>query len=128
MRKGERLTKATDELLSRLSMWRKNRRPRTPIPPELWDGAVELATAQGLWKTARALRLDYNALKKRVDARTSEHPTSPVPQFVEIFSPLSYQIAECILDVESARGARLRIEMKNMALSGLASIIREFAG
>jgi hypothetical protein len=129
MRKNQRLTKATDELLERLSAWRKAHRPRSRLPVELWDGAVNLAVKQGLWKTARALRLDYNALKKRINTRTSECPAvTPVPQFIEFLSPLSGQIAECALEVESARGARLRIEMKNVAASGLAFIIREFAG
>ena len=128
MKENRRLIKATDELLERLSAWRKTHRPRTPLPPELWNRAAELATEQGLGKTARALRLDYSALKKRTDARTSGLSVSPVPQFVELFSPLSSQIAECALEVESTHGARLRITMKHVAASGLASIIREFAG
>ncbi|HEY9162143.1 MAG TPA: hypothetical protein VIS94_13790 [Desulfomonilia bacterium] len=128
MRESRRLIEATDELLEELSVWRKAHRPHTPLPPELWDQAVNLATRQGLWKTARALRLDYNALKKRADARTSEPATPDVPQFIEILSPLSGQIAECTLEVISTRGARMLIEMKNVASSGLASIIREFAG
>lgn len=128
MRESRKLTKATDELRERLDAWRKAHRPRMRLPAELWDRAAELATEQGLWKTARALRLDYYALKKRASTRTSERPASPVPQFIEFLSPLSGQIAECALEVESPRGALLRIEMKNVAASGLASIIREFAG
>ncbi len=128
MREDQRFSKATDELREQLYKWRKSHRPPTPLPQELWDRAAELATELGLWKTARALRLDYAALKRRIDTRISKRPLSPVPQFVELFAPLSGQIAECILDVESVRGARLRVEMKNVAASGLASIIREFAG
>lgn len=128
MRESRRLINDTDELRERFDAWRKTRQPQAPIPPELWDRAAELAAEQGLWKTARALRLDYNALKKRVNARTPERPALPGPQFVELLAPLSGQIAECSLEVESAQGARLRIEMKNIAASGLASIIREFTG
>lgn len=128
MTKIQRLAKATEELRERFDTWRKTRRSPTPIPPELWDRAVDLANEQGLWKTARALRIDYNALKKRANARASERPVSPVPQFVELLAPLPEQIAECILEVESTRGSRLRIEMKNMAASGLVPIVREFAG
>lgn len=128
MRENRKLTQATDELRGRLDVWREAHRPRTRLPAELWDRAVELVAEQGLWKTSRALRLDYSALKKRAGARTSERPASPVPQFIEFLSPLSDHIAECALEVESTRGARLRIEIKNVAASGLASIIREFAG
>ena len=128
MKENRRLTKATDELLERLSAWRKTHRLRTPLPPELWNRAAELATEQGLGKTARALHLDYTALKKRVNAHTFKRQGPSIPQFIEFLSPLSAQIAECALEVESAQGARLRITMKHVAASGLASIIREFAG
>lgn len=128
MEDSQRNTKTIDELRRQFDTWRKTRRPHTPIPPELWDRAAELAIEQGLWKTARALSLDYNALKKRANARSASPSTSPVTQFVEFLSPLSGQIAECSLEVESTRGSRLRVEMKNVAASGLASIIREFAG
>ena len=127
MRTGQKINKATDELRGRLDVWRKTRRPGLPIPPELWDEAMEPAARQGIWKTSRALHIDYSALRKRVKACTSERPISPVPQFVELLAPLSVQIAECTLKVESPRGARLRIEMKNVAASGLVPIIREFA-
>ncbi|MBI2264079.1 MAG: hypothetical protein HYU64_02730, partial [Armatimonadetes bacterium] len=106
MIENRRLTKATDDLRRRLDSWRKTHRSPTPIPPKLWDRAVELAAEQGLCKTARALRLDYSALKKRAGARTTDPPASPVPRFVEWLTPLSGQIAECALEVESARGAR----------------------
>lgn len=128
MKDSQRNTKTIDELRRRFDAWRKTRLPHTPIPPELWDRAAELAIEQGLWKTARALSLDYNALKKRANAHSASPPISPVTQFVEFLSPLSGQIAECSLEVESTRGSRLRVEMKNVAASGLASIIREFAG
>lgn len=128
MKENRRLTEATDELIERIIAWKKAHRPRAPLPPELWSRATELAKEQGIWKTARALRIDYTALKKRVGARASEHQAPSVPQFIEFLSPLSSQIAECALEVESPQGARLRITMKHVAASGLSSIIREFAG
>ena len=126
MKKNMTTIQTADEISKRFDVWRKTSRPRTQIPPELWDGAVELAKEQGIWKTARALHLDYNALKKRVNACTSSHPASPVPQFMEFIAPLSDRIAECAMEVESTRGARLRIEIKNVTAPELASIIREF--
>lgn len=105
MKDGRKNTKAIDELCRRFDAWRKTRRPHSPIPPELWDRAAELAAEQGQWKTSRALHLDYNALKERVVICTSERPVSPMPQFVELLAPLSGQVAECDLEVESTRGA-----------------------
>lgn len=128
MSNDRRLARATDELSRQLEAWRETHRPPTPIPPDLWDRAVELAAEQGIGPTARALRLDYGALKRRVEPGVCE-PTALSPaQFVEWIAPLPNHVAECALEVVSARGARLRVELRNVAASGLASIIREFAG
>ncbi len=63
MKENHRLTKAVNELLERIIAWKKSHRPRSPLQPELWREATELAQKQGIWKTARALRIDYTALK-----------------------------------------------------------------
>jgi len=72
MKDSRENTKATDDLCRRFDTWRKTHRSRAPIPSELWDRAAELAIEQGLWKTACTLYLDYNALKKRADARYAD--------------------------------------------------------
>jgi hypothetical protein len=38
------------------------------MPAALWAAAVALARQHGLYLMARALRVDYGALKKRMDA------------------------------------------------------------
>jgi hypothetical protein len=52
----------------RFAAWRHSRAPKSRIPQALWDLAVELASSQGVHRTARALKLDYYALKERVEA------------------------------------------------------------
>jgi hypothetical protein len=132
MMKRQKLTKVTEDLRQQLSIWRETHRPPSPIPAELWEKAVELAEEQGLGKTARALRLDYGALKKRLGAGSSaDLGPAGAPsgiQFVEWLHPLSGSIAGCVMEVESFRGGRLRVEMGKVTPSGLASILREFAG
>jgi hypothetical protein len=127
MKKNYRLTKAIDTLLERIIAWKKSHRPRSPLQPELWHEAAELAQKHGIWKTARALRLDYTALKKRVEAGAPDHQAPSAPQFIEFFPPMAAPIAECALEVESIQGMKLRITMKNVGASELASIIRECA-
>src|SRR3990172_10404400 len=49
--------------------WRRTRtHARSPIPKALWAEAVALARRQGLYRTARALHLDYGGLKAHVEA------------------------------------------------------------
>ena len=119
---------ATEALKQDFAEWRKTRRPRSRIPEDLWARAAEMAAEIGIHKTARALRLDYTALKKRVVVDTPVLAPSDAAAFVEWLSPLSATISECSMQVESVRGARMRLELKNIAPQGLASIIREFAG
>jgi hypothetical protein len=45
----------------------------------LWDAAIALAGRHSAYKTARLLRLNYNALKARMEARAEG-----VPSFIEI--------------------------------------------
>jgi hypothetical protein len=131
MNDSNELSRATEDLKRQFAQWRQTRRRPSPIPAELWKGAVELAARQGIHRTARALGLDFNALKKRmpiVPAAARQASGEPQANFVELLSPLSSNIAECSLEVESARGSRLRIDMKNVAPLGLATIISQFAG
>ena len=67
-------TKRTDDLPARLEGlrrrfedWRRTRKVRSRIPEPLWASAVKLAGRYGIHRTAKALRVDYYALKKRVE-------------------------------------------------------------
>jgi hypothetical protein len=46
--------------------WREQEVCRWRMPEELWDAAVSLARTHGVGPIARALRLDYGSLKKRM--------------------------------------------------------------
>ena len=52
----------------RFEQWRRTRKGHARIPESLWTSAVKLADAYGLCRTAQTLRLDYNALKRRVES------------------------------------------------------------
>ena len=55
------------ELRARLEEWRTSHPRRTPLPEEMWAAAVELARRHGLYRTARALPIDYANLRKRLN-------------------------------------------------------------
>jgi len=56
----------------RLERWRETRRARARIPEPLWGAAVKAAGRYGIHRTAKALRLDYYSLKRRVEREASE--------------------------------------------------------
>jgi len=51
---------------SQITRWRAHRRKRGAMPPALWEAAVVLAREQGVYRVARALRVDYGTLQRRV--------------------------------------------------------------
>ena len=118
------LDQATAELGQALAEWRAAHRAPARIPVELWARAADLAAQQGVCKTARALGLGYKSLKKRMV--TAVEPLNA--SFVEWLSPVSANIRECALIIESSRGAKMRLEMRDVPPAGVAAIVRDFVG
>ena len=50
----------------RFEQWRIVQKARARIPDSLWASAVKLAHVYGITRTAKALRVDYYSLKKRL--------------------------------------------------------------
>lgn len=126
------IERTTTDLSRRLKEWRKHHQAPTPLPDEIWEEAAEVAAFHGVYQTSRALGLNYANLKKRVDGvRDAVQALSalpPGPTFVELLAPMPAVVGECALEVATRQGARMRVEMRNVPVSGLASILREFAG
>jgi hypothetical protein len=121
---------ACSRVQRKLDQWRQQHRPRVRISEGLWREAAELARTHGINRTARALRLDYYSLKKRVAAGAGSGER--VPEFVELLpGGISASRPECLIEVEEPNGARLRIHLQGgdlpdvAALTPLARMFRE---
>jgi hypothetical protein len=53
---------------------------------------------------------------------------APPAAFVELLTPASRVAASCIIEVESQRGGKLRLELKGIATSEIAQLIHSFTG
>ena len=71
------------DLRARLAEWRKSHPRRSPLPEEMWTVAVELARRHGLYRTARALPIDYVNLRKRLNG-AAPSTVAARPEFVEV--------------------------------------------
>jgi hypothetical protein len=105
----------------KIEQWRQRRRPRARIPEELWREAAQLACAHGVNRTARALRLDYYALKKRAAAGGDER----APEFLEIL-PGGVPRPECMIEVEDPSGAKMQIRLQGGDLPDVVALTRVF--
>lgn len=127
----------------RFDRWRRTRKGRSRIPEPLWALAVKAAGKYGLYRTAQALRLDYYALKKRVEAAGSLNRTTlrrasdgkatsadgpAVATFVELAPSVSGGSGECILELEDPGGAKMRVHLKGVEAPDLAALSRSFWG
>ncbi len=65
-RKTRDLPARLEGVRRRFERWRRTRKVRSRIPEPLWASAVKMAGTYGIHRTAKALRLNYYALKKRV--------------------------------------------------------------
>ena len=114
----------------RIERWRQRRKVRESVPDKLWDIAVKMAKVYGLNQTARALRLNYDRLKKRVEQHTvvavDAKEAKGSPRFVEL-APMPFAGGgECLVELENAGGAKMRIQLEGAAMSDLAVLTRAF--
>lgn len=98
---------------ARIERWRATRTKRSPMPEPLWDAAVELAQAEGIYPIARALAVNYQTLKCRVAMASNGNSRTPAG-FVEL-TPMpangSVSRGELVLELSSADGATLTIRL-----------------
>jgi len=87
-------TKRTRDLPARLEglrrrfeRWRRTRKVRARIPEPLWVSAVKLAGRYGIHRTAKALRVDYYSLKKRVEGDAVTAGTQQEPAAIASKAP-----------------------------------------
>ena len=119
-----------EQLDQRFRRWRESRKQGQRIPAALWAAAAGLAKQHGVHRVARALRLDYNGLKNRVGpVGPAKRPAKIDAQFVELFAaPASTAapVCECAVELENARGAKMRVQLNGHGLAGLERLCSSF--
>jgi len=128
-----------EQVRRRWAEWRSTHAVRSRLPEELWAAAAELVQRDGIDATARALDVDKPSLRKWA-GRLNPGPPQParrksqskqranaLPAFVELLASGSGTGTSCRVEVESQRGAKLRLELKDIQPSELAELIRVFA-
>jgi len=119
-----------DVVRRRFEQWRRTRRVLSRIPEPLWAAAVEMAGTWGVSHTAKALRVNYNALRKRVERQAAAAPRRPeensVTTFVELASPPRVGSCQCTMELEDDSGAKMRVHLQSPEAPDLAALSRSF--
>ena len=119
-----------EQVEQRFRRWRESRKQGQRIPAILWAAAAGLAKQHGVHRVARELRLDYNGLKQREGQAGPAARSSKIDaQFVELFAaPASKAppVCECAVELENARGAKMRVQLNGHGLAGLERLCSSF--
>jgi hypothetical protein len=91
-----------------------------------------MACQYGIHQTAKALRIDYYGLKRRVEeaasVSASELADGGATAFVELPGPLAAGFGECLVELEDDSGAKMRVHLKGVEAPDLVALSRSFWG
>jgi hypothetical protein len=114
-----------EEVSAVFARWRSTRKPRSRIPEELWQAAIDLAPCCSTHHIARALRLNYTELKHRIKKHLPKERTA---EFLEIDMRQLLPTAPCVLELRSPSGFELKIHNFDRIQSQLPPLINCFLG
>ncbi len=123
-RNNRPIPEALVPLRQQFEQFRATHPARSKLPPALWAAATELAKEHGLYTVAHALRLDYMGLKKRLGGSARRRRKPAQPRFVELIAPGPPKLNECVIEFESARGAKMRIQWSAAAPPDWTGLLR----
>ena len=91
---------------------------------------MKLAGAYGVHPTARALGLDYNSLRNRVESasRSAGGPPANPNAFLDLSASVGLRVPECILELEDVQGTKMRVHFRGIEAPDLAALTRRLWG
>jgi hypothetical protein len=119
------IPEAIAQLQRQFDQFRSTQPRRAKLPEPLWQAAVELARAHGIYPVAHSLRLEYVGLKKRLGGiPTRQNRTAGEAEFVELTAPQATPQHECAIEFECPKGRKMRIQWKASAPPDWISLLR----
>ena len=118
------IPEAITQLQRQLEQFRSTQPSRTKLPESLWQAAVELARQHGVYAVAHPLRLDYMRLKQRLEGIPKLRQKANKPAFIELIGGASATLPECVIEFESVRGSKMRIQWKAAVPPDWTSLLR----
>jgi hypothetical protein len=110
------INSAIEEVRSRFEAWRSQRKARSKIPEALWQAAIELCETHSAYEVSRALRLNYNDLRSRIETEKAKAPAAGYStEFVELDLRQSVSCSECTLEMEAANGAKMKMHFRGQS-------------
>jgi len=99
------------------------------MPEPLWEAAVAAAREDGVWRVSRALGVNYQSLRSRVEGLAGEERggANGVPGFVELDGVLGVSGREATtLELSRPDGSRLTIRLEGRGGLDLPTLAEAF--
>jgi len=130
-RRARPVSAGVKHLRTRIERWRTTRERRTAMPPKLWAEAARLARGHGVYPVARALRISFEGLKRRIaESTAASRATAGGPSaFVEMTGaellggPV---VPGTVVELSDAAGTRLAIHLAREVEVDVASLVAAF--
>ena len=116
-----------DHVRDRLDSWRRTSGTRRRIPEDLWEEVAQLARAHGVHQVARALRLNYERVKRRASSSAGRLQSRKArPAFLELELAQPASNSGCVIELGDPKGARMTIRLPAEAPVDLGALAKAF--
>jgi hypothetical protein len=128
---------AIQKTVEQFNQWRRTKKHREPIPPDLWKAAAKLSHDYSTTYIAKVLRLNYGDLKAHIEKLRSNQTkkTGMAPRFREItpgpdgaVSCRHQASTQCVVEMVNRFGDQMRIHISRGARMDLPQLTRSFLG
>jgi hypothetical protein len=120
------------QLRERIDHWRSTRVKLWPMPAELWAEATVLARELGVRPVQRALKLNYESLRQRVEEGTSPPGSAGAAgEFVELSGAQLLGLpaaAGPVIELSDGNGVRLTVWLAASSTLDMAQLVEAFRG
>ena len=127
---GKGLPAGVKRLRQRIERWRRARWGRRAMPPELWAEAIRLAEVGRTHAVARALGINSQRLKQRMQQARRRAPVAPADPFVELSGAellgASLPAAGAVVELLDRQGERLTVRLPAGAVLDVGRLLSEF--
>ncbi|MEE4605963.1 MAG: hypothetical protein V2J65_32110 [Desulfobacteraceae bacterium] len=126
-KKHAALSQSLTQVKEQFKTWRQTRKSPRPIPAELWAAAAGLTAKHSISQIAKELALDYTSLKNRVAVKKKTNAAKMSPaDFIEVNLEPPAAAAECIVEMQDIRGAKMRMHFRGKTDFDLLQLAKAF--
>jgi len=107
--------------------WRREKKSGERIPQRLWEAATGLHPRHSIYQIARALRLDFSDVRKRVggSAQKAEPSAGGTTSFLELPMGVGGGVADCRMKVSGKGKVRVTIRLRAASGSVVVEVLRQ---